>query len=271
MFGLSGCAATFVQNQPRTVMFESTYEPDAVRSALVRVFNKRKVVTVSEESGRASGDSQRTSVPCSFTVDYTGQNAIVSMAGPTVPGDASQIDSRCDEEANQIGRHLASEVTRPEKTARKMEKRQRQHEENVARNNAWAAQANLAAQQEARRREELAAMPQPAPQVIVPPQAPEPQYVAPAAPAPVIQNSWSQHNSQSTSTTNIQTNTTVINKAAPEPERPPDLKALTCCHNGRGYVCPSTVVYAAACVQNRAELAKLCPNEPPQDRYCKQR
>lgn len=284
LLSLSACVS-FVKNQPRQAWFDQARDPGEVAVAVERAFDRRVLWTTMSGEGQRVGNTLRTPVTCTFTVDFTALGVTVTTTGPTPKDDPARLDARCEEEAQALTRTIQSEVTRPERVARKQEKqrlareqeeaRQRAWAEQQRQQQAWAAQQQLAQQQaweeqqrsEAERQRQaalvgavLAQVPQPAP-------APRPTPAPAPAPAPAPPRQV-QRSQSSTMTTSYRSTT-----VAPPPEAPQvTLQPNTCCRpGGRAYLCPNSTVWAGVCNANgekSGDLARLCPNDARHDRFC---
>ncbi|MFZ5438943.1 MAG: hypothetical protein ACOZQL_02985 [Myxococcota bacterium] len=282
---LSACVS-FVKNQPRQAWFDQAREPADVAVAVERAFERRVLWTTKSVEGQRVGYTLRTPVTCTFTVDFTALGVTVSTAGPTPKDDGERIDARCEEEAQALSRTIQSEVTRPERVARKQEKQRRAREleeakalawaEQQRQQQAWAAQQQQAQQQaweeqqraEAERQRQAAIVGAvmahvPPPQPASPPPARAAPAPAPAPPPRTVQRS----ESSSTTTTWRSTN------AAPPPAEPQvTLQPNTCCRpGGRAYLCPNSAAWAGVCNadgERSGDLARLCPNDPRHNRFC---
>ncbi|HZS37051.1 MAG TPA: hypothetical protein VFF06_09495 [Polyangia bacterium] len=263
---LAGCGPTLIANAPKTVLLGQRYQPGDVRDAVARAINHRKLAPQGEVEGRAVALDTRHGATCLFTVEYTSANLIINASVDAAAPPPAQIDQRCAVEADALAHAIAKEVERPAKVAAKEERARRRHELAVENARAAGEQAALAREQlEQQQQQQQQGDPNDSaePQPIADPNAYAP------APAPTVNYQFNNSVSSSTSTsnTNVTVNRTTVNQPALAQQAP--LSPFLCCRTGQPYVCPNTAVYAAACVQRTADLARTCRLDPAQAPYCR--
>src|SRR5262245_46668557 len=120
----AGGCATFVENRPRTFFLGQTYETGAVRDAVERAINHRRMKTQGGSGVSTFALSSRSGADCAYVVSYSDHNLVINI-GPAgnPPPQPTQIDSRCVKEADLLGKMIEKEVQRPAKLAQKEQRR----------------------------------------------------------------------------------------------------------------------------------------------------
>jgi hypothetical protein len=268
---LSAGCSSFVENHPRTLFLGETYQPEAVRDAIARAMNRRRMALEGESGANAFAVSTRSGAACAYVVSYSDHSLVINAGadGVNPAPSPTMIDARCLNEADVLGKAIQKEVQRPGKVAAKEERRRERHELAVARANAAAAQADAVSQEAQLQQQQLAQQPQPDGTDAQQPDAQQPvEQAAPVEEPRVVNRVHNTRIVNSTSTSNTSINYNVVNAAPPPEAQAPPLNPLLCCRARQPYVCPSVPVYAAACVKNPAELPSQCRLDPSQARYC---
>jgi len=261
--GLVGCGGTLVPAQPRMVQLGSQYDASAVRDAVARAMNRRKMRVFVDDGQRLVASDTRGGRNCVHAVTYTDHNVLIATSPPegVAPGQQAVVDSRCLDEGEVLAKVVRKEVERP---ARLAARRLR-----VAAG--WAPAAGPVAEPAVDSGAVAEPAPAPAPSVepvySAPAPAPQPVYVAAPPPAPVFVQRNVQHNSNVSVNNSVSYHHTVVQNSAPPP--PPPIKQGLCCVNGQGYVCPNASIFVAMCVTKKAEIPRSCQLDPTQARYCR--
>jgi len=126
----TGCATSFVANQPRHMMLSSTYDASTVRDAIATVVNRRRLAA-QEGEGVIQVQASDGKLSCTHDVTYSGHSVdIYSVGVVETEAQAAQnlIDERCLDGAARLGKWIVKQVELPARLAAKEERRQRRAE-----------------------------------------------------------------------------------------------------------------------------------------------